>query len=57
MAKKEGWQKGLGKFSKDNDMKPVSGGKDNPYQKGEDISKVTYGDNVGPALPRGTRKG
>ena len=57
MAKKEGWEKGEGKFSK-NDMppKPVRSSDDKPEGTYQDYSKVTYGDIVGPALPRG-RKG
>jgi hypothetical protein len=45
-------QKADGKFS-GNDMPPKPGPGDNPTAPAEDYSKVTYGDNVGPALPRG----
>jgi hypothetical protein len=36
-------------------LNDVKGDNPNGNGKGEDISKVTYGDNVGPALPRGTK--
>jgi hypothetical protein len=51
---KKGQKAGEGKFNKPVELNEGKGNA-NGSGKGEDISKVTYGDNVGPALPRGTK--
>ena len=53
MAKKQGWEKGLGKFTKNDDMPVRPGPGDDPEAPAEDYSKVTYADNTRPAFPRG----
>jgi hypothetical protein len=44
-----------GKFNKPVELNEPKGVNPNGSGKGADISKVTYGDNVGTALPRGTK--
>jgi hypothetical protein len=51
-AKKEGWQRGQGRFSKE--VKTNKGPGDNPEAKGENLSRVVYDENDKPAV-RGTR--
>jgi hypothetical protein len=53
-AKREGWQKGLGKFADAVKVNQVPG--DDPEAKGKNVSKEVYGNNDNPAY-RGTREG
>ena len=54
MAKKQGWQQGQGKFSKE--VKLTEGKPLEDTQKGKDLSKEIY-DNNNSAAIRGTREG
>jgi hypothetical protein len=53
MTKKEGWEKGLGKYTKNDDVNIRPAKEENPRAKGKDLSKAVYGDNDAPAIRGG----
>jgi hypothetical protein len=55
-AFKRGQEKGLGKFTRDDDVRIRPAKEEDTRAKGKDLSKEVFGNNDNPAV-RGTREG